>query len=137
MLNLMLAAMLAQPSAPADPCNAAGRAEQALAGCPTWQVIIRTPDGRGHMDPASVRRDGDRVLVMTRTLPDTPLDGGRFHSFNTRVALNCAARTTRPEHFTGYDAEGRIVLEFDDDSPFASTPTGSPLSTLLDRFCQR
>jgi hypothetical protein len=140
MLDLIIAAALAQAAAPAagppDPCNAAGRAEQALAGCPTWRLVARGAQGRGFVDPESARRDGDRVEVMTRTLLNSPL-GGDVHSFNVRLELHCASRRTRSLEFAGFDAAGaRNYARGADEQPRAATP-GSPFSQMLDEFCPR
>jgi hypothetical protein len=133
MIDLILAAALIQA---ADPCNAAGRAATPLAGCPTWRQITRHPEARGYVDPASVRRDGDRVELMTRTLPNQPVQG-RIYSFNTHLELNCAARARRALRFTGFDAEGRTVIAFGADEAASPAPRGSAFASLLTEFCRR
>ena len=134
MIDLMFAAMLMQ-AAP-DRCNAAGRAAQPLTGCTTWREVSQSGENRGHVDPASVRRDGDRVELMTRTLLGTPVQG-RIHSFNTRLQLNCAARTTRALHNVAFDASGRTALEFGADESPLPVAAGSAFAAMLDEYCPR
>lgn len=140
MLELIIAAALAQVATrvggPPDACNAAGRAEQALAGCPVWRPMARNAQGRGFVDPASARRDGDRVVVMTRTLLNAAI-GGNVYSFNVRLELHCASRSTRSLEFTGFDAVGvQTYARGPDEQPRPATP-GSPFSQMLDEFCPR
>lgn len=138
MFDLLFAAALlqAQAQAQADPCNAAGRAAQVLAGCPTWRLMTRDGEASGHIDPASVRREGGRVELMTRMLLDTPLDG-RIHSLNTRLELNCAARTRRALHNIAFDAAGRTLFTFGADDTAEAVPPGSAFATMLTEFCPR
>ena len=136
MVAMMIAAALLQAPAAPDPCNAAGQV--ARAGCPAWRFIRSSEDGqgRGHVDPASARRDGNRVQVMTRTLLESPMEG-RVYSFNTLVELDCPARTARAMHFAAFDAQGAIVLESGPADQSLPAGTNSAFADMIRDFCPR
>lgn len=138
MLDLILAAALAQTGTPPEPdrCNAAGRAAQPIAGCTTWEAVRRDAQGEGYVDPASVRRDGDQVEVQVRLLLPEPVEGAR--SIQTRLRLNCAARTREQLLVAAFDAGGRMLSQFaPPPEPPQPVQSGSPLGDLLARICGR
>lgn len=143
MLDLMIAAALlqARPAAPQtpDPCHA-GPPEAAPAACPRWrqiQLVRAITDASGYVDPASARRDGNKVDMDTLTVLRTPI-GGNVARFVARVRLDCTARTTLVLNLIGYDAAGAKLYEGPAEAaPPEPAPAGSPRAIMLDEFCAR
>ena len=79
--------------------------------------------------------DGNRVRLITRTLADPPLEG-RIHSFNTLLELDCAMRSARALHLTGYDALGVVIEELGPDPRPEPTAQGSAFAEILQEFCR-
>ncbi len=139
MIDLLLAAALAQGATPVpDACNAVGRGAAALPGCPQWRLIRHNEHGDGFLDPASVRRDGDLVVFVARTIPVRPLDTGTA-SVNMRVHLDCAARTTMVVHMTAFNVEGGTI--FDMDAPASERPepvvARTAYADVMGEYCAR
>ena len=133
MIDLMLAAVLLQGVA--DPCQAAETAETLRDGCPQWRFMRANDVGRGYIDPASVRRDGDIIEIMTRTVAIRAIAGG-VRSFTVRLRIDCAARTALPLHYVGYDAVGVQVYERRETERVVNPAPGSVFEVLLGEYCR-
>jgi hypothetical protein len=110
MLDLILAAALAQANAPTDaappppgPCLALDAAT-APAGCPAWRLMLEGGGARIFIDPASVRRDGDRFEILFRGIFAEPVDGAR--SVVMWQSFDCGARTVTTRRLVFYSAAG-------------------------------
>lgn len=132
-MALLQAQVPAEVQAPVDVCNATRRASLPIPGCTTWEPV--SANGEGFVDPASARRDGNHVEVMTRLLLSPPAEN--FYSYNIRVRLDCAVRTVLLVHATGFDAAGRRLAESNPTRPPTPVRPGTPYAGLLDRFCER
>jgi hypothetical protein len=128
MFDLILAAALLQePAAPLP--------EPAPANCPAWRLMRSNEQATGYVDPGSLRREGDTIQLMTRTILHLRMEQGVV-SFNTPLELNCATRTARPLHYYNFDAGGRLVAELPGGEAVPVVPR-SAFEALLDEFCPR
>lgn len=135
MIELMLAAALMQEPAG---CNAVP-ATAAPADCPQWRHLSRDRDGDIFVDPASVRRNGDRLEARMRVV-NAREQSGRSRSANTRVWIDCVRRQGAALHMTLFATDGAQLGDFDVTGeaarPRVITP-GSPSLRILADYCPR
>lgn len=138
MLDLLIAAALAQAPAPApDPCYAVGAPPPAR--CPAWRSHYRDALGEMSADPASLRRDGASFEIRARVVFAEANEIGARTILGT-YRYDCGARTATLLHFAAYDADGAALGEADADGENARTEAvsaGSPNEALLDAYCER
>jgi hypothetical protein len=136
MIALLLAASLAQATPAPDPCNAAGQPETPRPGCPAWRLVRRTDEGAGWLDPASVRREGDQVILMTRTTLPEAAESGMI-SILGRVRMDCTQRTVQLILISGWTAAGVRLFEGVPEDPPGRPVAGSASAAMLDEYCPR
>ena len=136
MLDLILAAALLQPAAA---CNAIEPAGPRPANCPAWEQLASTPEATTLVDHASVQRDGAAFDIALRTV--FPADGeGGMRSVNSRMRLDCGARTAVVRFLTAFDARGGEIMSGAPSGEMAvprPVPPGAPPEALLTRHCAR
>ena len=121
MIGLIVAAALLQPAMPE----------------PDWRLVGRNEAGEAHVDPASLRRDGnsfeiDERIVFTRTLPN------RVRIGISRLWFDCPRRLVALRHVISFDESGTLL----EDRPGRGPPSqphpvndGSVYSTIMDLYC--
>ena len=75
----------------------------------TWEQIVADADGRILIDPASIRREGDRVRFTVRMVTAEGREGANFAEAIMAVVLDCRARTQGFEAGRAFDREGREI----------------------------
>ena len=128
MIELMLAAALAQAQPPAQPTPAPG---------PDWQHVANTDSGEAWVDPASVRRTGDTFEIVERVVFNQARPDGT-KTGTVRIWFDCARRLVALRHFRSLDAGGALVDEADAVGP-ASQPhgggEGTVYATIMELYC--
>lgn len=103
-----------------------------------WEEVLPADNsGRNFIDPASLRRDGDRVRFLMRSVGhQTNADG--VAAFNMRVEIDCRARTFTLLVADSYTPDGTLVasVELPPDQ-LQPTPVGeiNDQDRLLPRVC--
>ena len=74
-----------------------------------WEEILPADNsGRNFIDPTSLRRDGDRVRFLMRSVGhQTNADGAA--AFNMRVEIDCRARTFTLLVADSYEPDGSLL----------------------------
>ncbi|HYD11758.1 MAG TPA: surface-adhesin E family protein [Allosphingosinicella sp.] len=139
MIDLVMAAALAQAGAGPDPCHAAAPAARP-ATCRQWRRLAGDDQVELFIDPASVRRDAAGFEIDTRIVYATPQEEEGMRSGVTTNRYDCAARTWALRHSAYYDESGTLLVEGDTSGDAADpepVPAGSPMAGLLTEFCPR
>jgi hypothetical protein len=96
MIELIAAALIAaQPALPGPQTNVA------------WEELIDDADGRILIDPASIRREGDRARFHIRMISKNARTEAVFAEAFMAVVLDCRARAQGFEAGRSFDREGR------------------------------
>lgn len=134
MIDLLIAAVLQQ--LPVERCYAVATPP---ASCPAWRSLYREGGGEMFVEPASVRRDGDRLEVRVRVLLDQAGNGG-VRTYLGTYRYDCRARTATMLRFAAYDAGGG-ELENAPATGAEAEPqraaAGTPNAAVLDALCPR
>ena len=140
MLDLLFAAVLAQPPAapsPPDPCFAVPVAAQP-ATCPRWRSTSQSTEHQTFADPGTVRRSGATFEVSSWIVFARDRDGAR--SVLLRHRHDCGRRTATVLDVMVYDARGAQLARFPPtgaEAEPAAIVTGSPGAAEQTEFCQR
>lgn len=138
MLELLLAAALAQPDPNPEPvhCNAAERGDRPIAGCRDWRLMRRSPTLSLYYGSPAGRRDGDQVEILVRIVTSEPSQGG-VRSRNSRFRLDCRQRTAQMLDITAFDAAGgRLGGGLVTSIPLQQAgPRGTPYGDMLAHAC--
>jgi len=96
---LLIAAALAQAAPTAEPA-------------PAWRTIHTVEGAAYALDPASVRREGDKVQARLRASAARPLADGTS-AVVAEIELDCAARTATLIRRAAFGADGRLLAALD------------------------
>ena len=138
MLDLVIAAALAQAPPAPDPCHAADPLVRPSA-CVQWRRVTSDERSALFVDPASVRRVGTAFEIATRLVFAEPQEEEGMRSGVTISRFDCAARTWSLRHSAYYDGDGNVIVEGDvtgDEAAPQPIPPG-PFAGLLAEFCPR
>jgi hypothetical protein len=135
MIELLMAAALAQAQAPApDPCNAAGTSAPP-SQCRHWRSVWTDPYGEMYVDPASVARTGNSFIMTMRRMSRAD-DSQGARSMIATMRFDCARRETTMLHVTLYNARGVILRDSDMGGEVAQpTAPGTNSNRLMDEYC--
>jgi hypothetical protein len=139
MLDLLIAAALAQPAAPAapDPCFAVPVPAQP-ATCPRWRSTSQSTEHQTFTDPGSLRRNGNTFEVLSWIVFAADREGAR--SVLLRHRHDCGRRTATVLDVLIYDARGAQLAQFPPtgaEAEPAAIVTGSPGAAEHAEFCPR
>ena len=110
---------------------------QAQAQPEDWVEVIRHPAGPIWIDRNSVRRDGNFVIVMSRSDFDPPQPDGT-RAFRARFRYDCVNRTSDLLWLQQLGSDGRIMLSGDiepGDREVEPIPANSPNAAIVAQLC--
>lgn len=87
---------------------AAAQAASAAPAAPAWELVIELPNGRMFVDPASIRRDAERVSFLALAARSAESPDGVQNVF-ADLRIDCAARTMTVFRERYYGARGNLV----------------------------
>ena len=135
MIELLIAGFVLQPQA--DPCHAVPAPRPLPAGCTRWRTTDRLVSSFTDIDPAPVRREGDRFEILFRTVLRQD-DANGVRSTVHLYRYDCRARTVTLLRDSDYNAAGvRLHMTAATNDGFSATPPrGSRHAALLNRHCR-
>jgi hypothetical protein len=100
-----------------------------------WRVVYSMPHGTFSIDPASVRREEDRVTVTTRLASRDPASGAIV---TAELRFDCGARTSTMLRAVVRERDGRDVAAPDLEPAWPEPVAGYPgLEAALNELCLR
>jgi hypothetical protein len=105
-----------------------------------WISVADTADAQVYYDDA-ISKEGDRVTVWRLTnfaKPLTNLEGKEILSEKSRTTVDCANRkmaNSQVLRFSGKDASGEVLNQYETPLRFTTVATGSVDATLVQKLC--
>jgi len=105
-----------------------------------WVSVADTADTQVFYDDA-LRKEGDRVTVWRLTnfaKPLTNLEGKEILSEKSRTTVDCANRkmaNSQVIRFSGRDASGEVLNQYETPLRFTTVATGSVDAALVQKLC--
>ena len=105
-----------------------------------WVSVANTADAQVFYDGA-LSKEGDRVTVWRLTnfaKPLTNLEGKEILSEKSRTTVDCATRkmaNSQVMRFSGKDATGEILNNYETPLRFTTVATGSVDAALIQNLC--
>ena len=105
-----------------------------------WVSVSNTSDAQVYYDDA-ISKEGDRVTVWRLTnfaKPLTNLEGKEISSEKSRTTVDCASRkmaNSQVLRFSGKDASGEVLNQYETPLRFTTVATGSVDAALVQKLC--
>jgi hypothetical protein len=105
-----------------------------------WISVANTADAKVYYDDA-ISKEGDRVTVWRLTnfaKPLTNLEGKEILSEKSRTTVDCANRkmaNSQVMRFSGKDASGEVLNQYETPLRFTTVATGSVDAALVQKLC--
>ena len=105
-----------------------------------WVSVANTADAQVYYDDA-ISKEGDRVTVWRLTnfaKPLTNLEGKEILSEKSRTTVDCATRkmtNSQVMRFSGKDASGEVLNQYETPLRFTTVATGSVDAALIQKLC--
>lgn len=105
-----------------------------------WISVADTADAQVYYDDA-ISKEGDRVTVWRLTnfaKPLTNLEGKEILSEKSRTTVDCANRkmaNSQVMRFSGKDASGEVLNQYQTPLRFTTVATGSVDAALVQKLC--
>ena len=105
-----------------------------------WISVANTADAQVYYDDA-ISKEGDRVTVWRLTnfaKPLTNLEGKEILSEKSRTTVDCANRkmaNSQVLRFSGKDASGEVLNQYETPLRFTTVATGSVDAALVQKLC--
>ena len=105
-----------------------------------WVSVANTADAQVYYDDA-ISKEGDRVTVWRLTnfaKPLTNLEGKEILSEKSRTTVDCANRkiaNSQVIRFSGRDASGEVLNQYQTPLRFTTVATGSVDAALVQKLC--
>jgi hypothetical protein len=105
-----------------------------------WVSVANTADAQVYHDN-TLSKEGDRVTVWRLTnfaKPLTNLEGKEILSEKSRTTVDCASRKTANSQvlrFSGKDASGEVLNQYETPLRFTTVATGSVDAELINKLC--
>jgi hypothetical protein len=105
-----------------------------------WISVANTADAQLYYDDA-ISKEGDRVTVWRLTnfaKPLTNLEGKEILSEKSRTTVDCATRkmaNSQVLRFSGKDASGEVLNQYETPLRFTTVATGSVDAALVQKLC--
>ena len=105
-----------------------------------WVSVANTADAQVYYDDA-ISKEGDRVTVWRLTnfaKPLTNLEGKEILSEKSRTTVDCANRkmaNSQVMRFSGKDASGEVLNQYETPLRFTTVATGSVDAALVQKLC--
>lgn len=105
-----------------------------------WVSVANTADTQVYYDDA-LSKEGDRVTVWRLTnfaKPLTNLEGKEILSEKSRTTVDCANRkmaNSQVMRFSGKDASGEVLNQYQTPLRFTTVATGSVDAALVQKLC--
>ncbi|NBO42669.1 MAG: hypothetical protein EB066_09210 [Betaproteobacteria bacterium] len=105
-----------------------------------WVSVANTADAQVYYDDA-ISKEGDRVTVWRLTnfaKPLTNLEGKEISSEKSRTTVDCASRkmaNSQVMRFSGKDASGEVLNQYETPLRFTTVATGSVDAALVQKLC--
>jgi len=106
-----------------------------------WVSVANTTDAQVYYDDA-ISKEGDRVTVWRLTnfaKPLTNLEGKEISSEKSRTTVDCASRkmaNSQVLRFSGKDASGEVLNQYETPLRFTTVGPNSAESTLMKSLCK-
>jgi hypothetical protein len=106
-----------------------------------WVSVANTADAQVYYDDA-ISKEGDRVTVWRLTnfaKPLTNLEGKEISSEKSRTTVDCASRkmaNSQVLRFSGKDASGEVLNQYETPLRFTTVDPNSAESTLMKSLCK-
>jgi hypothetical protein len=105
-----------------------------------WVSVANKEDAQVYHDDA-ISKEGDRVTVWRLTnfaKPLTNLEGKEILSEKSRTTVDCATRkmaNSQVLRFSGKDASGAVLNQYETPLRFTTVATGSVDAALVQKLC--
>jgi hypothetical protein len=105
-----------------------------------WISVANTADAKVYYDDV-ISKEGDRVTVWRLTnfaKPLTNLEGKEILSEKSRTTVDCANRkmaNSQVLRFSGKDASGEVLNQYETPLRFTTVATGSVDAALVQKLC--
>ena len=105
-----------------------------------WVSVANTADAQVYYDDA-LSKEGDRFTVWRLTnfaKPLTNLEGKEILSEKSRTTVDCASRkmaNSQVLRFSGKDASGEVLNQYETPLRFTTVATGSVDAALVQKLC--
>jgi len=105
-----------------------------------WISVANTADAQVYYDDA-ISKEGDRVTVWRLTnfaKPLTNLEGKEILSEKSRTTVDCANRkmaNSQVLRFSGKDASGEVLNQYETPLRFTTVAAGSQDAELINKLC--
>jgi len=105
-----------------------------------WVSVADTADTQVYYDDV-ISKEGDRVTVWRLTnfaKPLTNLEGKEILSEKSRTTVDCASRkmaNSQVLRFSGKDASGEVLNQYETPLRFTTVATGSVDAALVQKLC--
>jgi len=105
-----------------------------------WVSVANTADAQVYYDDA-ISKEGDRVTVWRLTnfaKPLTNLEGKEILSEKSRTTVDCANRkmaNSQVMRFSGKDASGEVLNQYETPLRFTTVAAGSADAELMQKLC--
>ena len=105
-----------------------------------WVSVANTADAQVYYDDA-ISKEGDRVTVWRLTnfaKPLTNLEGKEISSEKSRTTVDCANRkmaNSQVMRFSGKDASGEVLNQYETPLRFTTVAAGSADAELMQKLC--
>jgi len=105
-----------------------------------WISVADTADAQVYYHDA-ISKEGDRVTVWRLTnfaKPLTNLEGKEISSEKSRTTVDCATRkmaNSQVLRFSGKDANGEVLNQYETPLRFTTVATGSVDAALVQKLC--
>ena len=105
-----------------------------------WVSVANTADAQVYYDDA-ISKEGDRVTVWRLTnfaKPLTNLEGKEISSEKSRTTVDCANRkmaNSQVLRFSGKDASGEVLNQYETPLRFTTVAAGSVDAALVQKLC--
>jgi hypothetical protein len=105
-----------------------------------WVSVDNTADAQVYYDDA-LSKEGDRFTVWRLTnfaKPLTNLEGKEILSEKSRTTVDCASRkmaNSQVLRFSGKDASGEVLNQYETPLRFTTVATGSVDAALVQKLC--
>ena len=109
-------------------------------GQAAWVSVANTADAQVYYDDALIK-EGDRVTVWRLTnfaKPLTNLEGKEILSEKSRTTVDCGNRkmaNSQVMRFSGKDASGEVLNQYETPLRFTTVATGSVDAALVQKLC--